>query len=247
MKHTLEFDQPLMNSAGSLGYAPQSRGAIDLERLGAFVTNPVSLKKRTPAHGTRYLAYPGGFLLHTGLPNPGLKSVLKDYAPRWARQTLPIWVHLLAEGAEELSQMAKHLEGRDGVAGLEVGLPANADEFSVQALTRAACGELAVIVRLPLDAPGELAEAAVAAGAAAVSLGPPRGALLNSQGEIVSGRLYGPALFPLALQAVKRLTTLGLTVIGSGGIYSQRDVDVMLAAGAVAVQLDAALWRGWQI
>jgi hypothetical protein len=29
-------------------------------------------------------------------------------------------------------------------------------------------------------------------------------------------------------------------------VYSSRDVEAMLAAGALAVQLDSVLWRGWQ-
>jgi dihydroorotate dehydrogenase (NAD+) catalytic subunit len=153
---------------------------------------------------------------------------------------------LLADRVDELSQMVQLLEGREGVAGLEVGLAADTDLFEAQAIARAAMGELPVIVRLPLERSLELAEAVVEAGAAAVSLGPPRGALLNPEGEIVTGRLFGPAIFPLALQAVESLARLGVTVIGSGGVYSAQDVDAMLASGAAAVQLDTVLWRGWQ-
>lgn len=233
-----------MNSAGSLGFAPQA-GSIDFAQFGAFVTHPISLKKRTPAHGTRYLTFPGGFLLHTGYPNPGLNAVLRHYADRWARQPLPLWVHLLAQRVDELERMVHLLEGREGVACLEVGLPPDIDPFAAKALVRTACGELPVIVRLPLERSFELAEAAVEAGAAGVSLGPPRGALSGPGGEVITGRLYGPALFPLALQAVNQLASLDLMVIGSCGVYSPGDVDAMLAAGAAAVQLDAVLWRGW--
>ncbi len=247
MKFGLAFDKPLMNAAGSLGFAPTRSSAVILEHLGGFVTNPISLQKRTPAGGTRYIAFAGGFLLHTGLPNPGLKAVLKRQIGRWIRQPLPVWVHLLANHVAELSQMVHLLEGREGVAGLEVGLAADADPASARALTRAASGELPVIVRLPLDRSLELAEAVLESGAAAVSLGPPRGALLGAGGERVSGRLYGPAIFPQALQAVTRLAEAGLPVIGGGGVYSARDADAMLAAGAIAVQLDSVLWRGWQV
>jgi dihydroorotate dehydrogenase len=33
-------------------------------------------------------------------------------------------------------------------------------------------------------------------------------------------------------------------VIGGGGVYRPEQAQAMLAAGALAVQVDAALWRG---
>ncbi|MGW8250816.1 MAG: hypothetical protein ACWGO1_09260, partial [Anaerolineales bacterium] len=164
MKYSLILELPLMNAAGSLGFAPPGGSPVDIQQCGAFVTNPISLKRRTPAHGTRFLSYAGGFLLHTGYPNPGLKSVLKHYADRWARLAVPVWVHLLAHQVDDLTHMVHLLEGREGVACLEVGLPPDIDSVSAQSLTRAACGELPVIVRLPLERSVELAQAVVEAG-----------------------------------------------------------------------------------
>ncbi len=75
-KHDLTFEPPIMNAAGVLGFFPDRHGPIDWGMLGAFITNPISLSPRTPAHGSRFEAYPGGFLLHTGYPNPGLSLVI---------------------------------------------------------------------------------------------------------------------------------------------------------------------------
>ena len=72
MKYELPFRSPFLNAAGSLGFAPDPHSPLDLSRLGAFITNPVSSQPRTPASGPRYLPFSGGFLLHTGHPNPGL-------------------------------------------------------------------------------------------------------------------------------------------------------------------------------
>jgi dihydroorotate dehydrogenase len=60
----------------------------------------------------------------------------------------------------------------------------------------------------------------------------------------VQGRLYGPAILPMALRVVHELTQLGIPTIGAGGIYTQEHKNAMLAVGALAVQLDAVLWRG---
>jgi dihydroorotate dehydrogenase (NAD+) catalytic subunit len=81
-------------------------------------------------------------------------------------------------------------------------------------------------------------------GAAAISLGAPRGTLPGAAGKLIKGRLFGPAVFPLALEMIQRLLRLGSPVIGGGGVYTPQQAEAMLRAGAAAVQLDAVLWRG---
>jgi len=61
---------------------------------------------------------------------------------------------------------------------------------------------------------------------------------------LLHGRLYGPAIFPQALEATNDLVERGIPVVAAGGIYSSTQIDAMLAAGARAVQLDTWLWRG---
>jgi dihydroorotate dehydrogenase (NAD+) catalytic subunit len=243
-KRDLAFDPPLMNAAGSLGFFPNTHSPMDWSNLGAFITNPISLTPRTPAHGRRYIAYPGGFLLHTGYPNPGMSLILRRYARHWSRSPVPVIVHLLARGAEEVAKMARRLETVEGVSGLEVGVVSDASVEMVVALTQAACGELPVILQLPMERSVELAFRAIQAGAVAVSLAPPRGVFPVQGGEFVQGRLYGPAILPIALRTVQELTRLGIPTIGAGGIYNQEQKNAMLAAGALAVQLDGVLWRG---
>ncbi len=243
-KSDLFINPPLMNAAGSLGFAPDQRSGRDWSRLGAFVTNPISSGRRSPAQGTRFAPYPGGFLLHTGYPNPGFNAALRRYAPTWRRSPLPVIVHLLAQNPEEAASMLRRLEGREGVMGIELGLPPGVESEAARRLVEAAQGEVALIVRLPLEQALELAPAVIAAGAAAVSLGAPRGVLPDADGRLVEGRLYGPAVFPQALQAVRQLARLELPVIACGGVYTERHASLLLEAGATAVQLDASLWMG---
>jgi dihydroorotate dehydrogenase (NAD+) catalytic subunit len=251
-KVDLSLASPLMNAAGILGFAPDAGQAGALGRLGAFVTNPISLHRRTPAQGVRCLEFPGGFLLHTGYPNPGLNAAIRRYGRRWASASLPVLVHLLPLHPRQLAEMLASLEGLEGVGGIEIGLPPDTDAPAALAFAQSAVGELPIILRLPFEHAPELAEAlaasALAEELAALSLAPLRGSLPDPQdGTLVSGRLYGPAIFPQALSAVRAMVATGLPVIASGGIYREAHIQAMRQAGAFAVQLDAVLWRGFEV
>lgn len=265
-KRDLYFRTPIMNAAGTLGFAPDFRAWQNSEFLknsefseimGAFVTNPISRRPRKPAAHPALIEYPGGFLLHTGLPNPGFEAAVKMYARRWADAPLPVIVHLMADRPEETARMAEALEGLENVMAAELGFaPLLADDIVLIALEMS-LGELPLIVSLPMENAARLAPRVMEAGAAAVSLSTPRGALTASagsaprpgpspsgRGELVAGRLYGPSLFPQSLETVRRLAGAGIPVIGGVGVYTREQIEVMKEAGAMAVQLDAVLWRG---
>lgn len=246
-KYDLSFAAPIMNAAGFLGFSPGTHGPFDLSRLGAFVTNPVSLEPRTPAGGTRCIHFPGGFLLHTGHPNPGLKSVINRHSARWKRSTIPIIVHVLGQGLDETTRVIRRLEAVEGVTGIELGLPPGIDPSSAKALVRAARGEFPLIVRLPLEDTQDFARALKESDVSAFSLSAPRGALLDSEKKLVFGRLYGQALFPQVLATVKSLARGGVQTIAAGGVYHTDQVEALLSAGAFAVQLDATLWQDWSV
>jgi dihydroorotate dehydrogenase (NAD+) catalytic subunit len=233
---------PWMNAAGSLGFSPGPAWSWP-EPAGAFLTNPISYRPRSPAEGRALVQYPGGFLLHTGLPNPGFQAVLRQYADRWARSRLPVWVHLFSNTPEELYQMVRTLEETEGVAAIEFGLAPFARPEAAFELIHAAVGELPVIVNFPLTLLNEdWLEKLPAYGIAAVSLGAPRGSLIDPIGRLVSGRLYGPGLLPLVMRTVAIASRAGVPVIGGCGVRTLANGEDLLAAGAAAVQLDSPLW-----
>jgi dihydroorotate dehydrogenase len=241
-KRDLYFSRPRMNAAGTLGFSPDPRAPMAWEDFGAFVTNPISLRPRLPAAQPALIEYPGGFLLHTGLPNPGLASVIKKDAARWARADLPVLVNLMADRPEETAKMVQMLERQENVMAVELGFaPLLADDVIFLALEMS-LAELPLIVSLPADQVVRIGARLMQAGAAAISLSAPRGALKTDHAELIMGRLYGPSLFPQALELVHTAARMGLPIIGAGGIWKQEQAEAMLAAGALAVQVDANLW-----
>ncbi len=245
MKRDLYFSKPLMNAAGSLGFAPDLRdvGHLGGLELGAFVTNPFSLRPRMPAAKPEMIEYPGGFLLHTGLPNPGFSAGIRKYSSRWDKSDLPIIVHLMADRPEETQHMAQMLEMQENVMAVELGFaPLLADDIVL--LTLEMClGELPLIFSLPVEQVLSLGPRLIQEGAEAISISAPRGALMTDHSALITGRLYGPSLFPRALETVYSAAKLGLPIIGAGGVWSKENAEAMLSAGALAVQMDAALWN----
>ena len=207
-KRDLIFRKPLMNAAGMLGFAPDFHAPVPWDDFGAFITNPISLRPRTAASQPALIEYPGGFLLHTGLPNPGLNATLKKYARRWNDSPLPIIVHLMADRPEETKQMVQMLESVDNVMAVELGFaPLLADD--ILSLTLEMClGELPLILCLPSEQILSLGPRLMDEGADAISIAAPRGALPltplrlphfpqkwgRGRGGMIEGRLFGPSL-----------------------------------------------------
>ncbi len=230
-----------MNAAGSLGFAPDPRNGISLDSFGAFVTNPLSLRPRLPTPQPAVVEFPGGFLLHTGLPNPGLSSAVKAHAARWNRASLPIIVNLMADRPDETKRMVQSLENVENVMAVELGFaPQLADDIILLTLEMCA-GEIPLIFSLPVEQVLSVGPKLIQDGAVAISIAPPRGALIHNS-SLVTGRLYGQSLFPRALDIVYSAARLDIPIIGCGGVWNEKDVADMLSAGAMAVQTDASLW-----
>ncbi len=242
-KHSLVFARPFVNTPGTLGFAPDPHSMPYLEHLGAFITHPISRAPRTPAKNRCCLPFPGGFLLHTGLPNPGINRAIAQYKKTWAGAPLPVIAHLMVEDPGSLAEMIRKLEGLENLMALELGLPLDCDASRLSRIMAATAGELPAIPCLsPAQIP-VLLQPLLDLQPAAVHLTGPRGTLPNAAGNWVTGRLYGPAIFPLMFQSVKILIDAGLPVIAEGGIQEDWQAEALTKAGCLAVALGAVLWE----
>lgn len=246
-KQSLQLATPALGASGVFGFAGEAARLIDLSRLGAIVTNPVTLKPRFAAAGTRVVALDSGVLVHTGLPNPGVHKVFRLYAARWKSSPAPIIVHLAATSPNELAECIEVLDGREGVSALEIGLGDQATHRDVRLMIKAAREKthLPLLAKLPLYNAADLAAPAEDAGANALVLtAAPRGTARDPlSGQMIGGRLYGPWLKALGLRVVGQVAgRVHIPVIGCGGIHDPNDARDYIEAGAIAVQVDTVAW-----
>ena len=247
-KSSLVVSSPVMPAAGTVGFGDSYRRLIDYSRLGAIVTNPVTLSPRQPAAGARVVPLEAGVLLHTGLPNPGLRAVVNQYRRLWDRLPTPVILHFAATDPRQLRRASQIIDAVDEIAAVELGLDDGIDLDSALDFAAAASSfEKPTLARLPFYEASALAPPLADTNIdALVICGAPRGTARDARsGKLVSGRIYGPTLKPVILRLVGRLRRElpdDLPLIGAGGIHSPADARDYLEAGAAAVQVDAATW-----
>ncbi len=247
-KYTLTVSTPVMPASGTFGFGDVYRDMVNFDKLGAIVTNPVTYAPWSPASGTRVVPVDAGVLMHTGLPNPGLSKILRQYEGQWGSLPVPLIVHLVGTTDEEVRKSASRLDEVESVAAIELGLSDDIAPDDAEALVKAAVQrtDKPVLVRLPFhDAPFIAGIVADAGAGALVVAAPPRGTARDPlTGRLVSGRIYGPVIKPMALRMVGQIARQlpDIPVIGAGGIHSTFDARDFIEAGAKAVQVDSVTW-----
>ncbi len=237
---------PILLAGGSIGYGEAIHAGLETARLGGVVVGPLVQQSRAGAPLPRLAETNGGFVLETGLQNRGLNAALKNFAKLWPRLGCPVIVQVADSQPQVLARTLSQLSMVDGVSGIELLLPRHADAGLTRDLVRAAersC-DLPLWVKLPLEQAALLAPVAVEAGAVGLVVGqPPLGAASNGT-SIVTGALFGPLAFAPMLAALISVSALGLpaALIACGGIHTVVQAQQVLAAGALALQLDSVIW-----
>lgn len=252
----LRLRSPVLVASGTFGYGFDAP-LVDRSALGAIVTKGTTQNPRDGNQPMRIAETPSGMLNAIGLQNPGVDHVARAYAPAWASWDVPVIVNVAGDSVDEYVAVARRLDGVRGVAALELNVScpnvANGLQFGVDAQQAAAVtAAVRAVTRLPLIVkltPNvtdivAIAQAVERAGADAISaintfvgmsidVRARRAVLSNT-----SGGLSGPAIKPLALQAVWQVAAaVRIPVIGIGGIMTLGDALEFLLAGAVAIQL----------
>jgi dihydroorotate dehydrogenase (NAD+) catalytic subunit len=244
-KKGLLLKNPVMTASGTFGYGTEYSQLFDIQRLGAIICKATTLKPREGNPQPRLVETASGVLNSIGLQNIGVKAVIREKAPIWAGWQAPVIVNIAGDTAEEYRQLAKEIDGIDGISGIEVNISCP----NVKAGGETA---LPIIVKLTPNASdiAGVAKVVADAGADAVSL-------INSWKGMaidiverkpvmdnITGGLSGAAIKPLALLLVYEVAeAVKVPVIGCGGIATAQDALEFIMAGASAIQVGSATFN----
>jgi len=251
---------PVLIASGCAGTGKELQGLVDLRRVGGVVSRTITVEPREGSAPPRIVESAAGVVWDTGLQNPGIDAFVATELPALAAAS-PVFVSIAGGTLEEYVRVTGVLQGRAGVAAIEVHLSAPDRELERPVIGAHAdrvtevVGAVARMSLVPVFAklPGgvdvvPLAVAAARAGASALTLcaSPPALAIDASAQRPALGAsggwLSGPALKPMTLRAVAEVHRAlpRMPIVASGGIRTAGDAVEAMLAGASAVQVGTA-------
>ncbi|MDK2821673.1 MAG: dihydroorotate dehydrogenase catalytic subunit [Clostridia bacterium] len=257
----LKLKNPVMPASGTFGFGEEYAPFVDLNSLGAIVVKTITLEPTVGNPPPRIKETHSGLLNSIGLQNPGLEVFLRDKLTYLRQFDTPIIVNIAGRTLHEYEELAARLNGVEGVKALEVnvscpnvkegGIVFGTDPSMAAKVTAAVKKQtdLPVIIKLTPNVTDitEIAKAVEGAGADAISLiNTLQGMAIDIEARRPSianivGGLSGPAIKPVALYAVYRVSqAVNLPLIGMGGIMTATDAIEFMLAGARAVAVGTA-------
>jgi len=259
---------PIINASGTFDAIAARRAFGDalLRRFpfAAFVSKTVTVEPRQGNPPPRLYELPGGMLNSIGLPNKGLEGYLAHDLPELAQLPVPLIVNVMGFTREQVATLVEAFGERDEVAGLELnvscpnvetGMIMGADPYETGALLDAVRPHTRkpLIVKLTPNctSPGEVAAAAEAHGADAVSLvNTLRGMAFHPRRPSEpwlgggTGGMSGPAVRAIALAQVAEVRSrVSIPIVGMGGVQNGRHAYDFIHAGADVVAVGTESFR----
>ena len=256
----LSLRNPILVASGTFGYAREMTAFAKFDQLGGIIPKTITPEPRVGNPPPRTVETTAGLLNSIGLDNDGLEHFLESHLPKLAELPTAVIANIAGHDVREFQEMASALESADGLDGVELNIScpnvSGGIDFGTNpelAAEVVSCVKsttsLPVIAKLTPNVTDivSVASAVASAGADAVSL------VNTYQGMAVdwrrkrpvlgnvTGGLSGPAIKPLALCAVWKVSrAVDIPIIGVGGISCIDDVMEFLVAGASAVQIGTA-------
>lgn len=269
---SLELRHPIVNASGTYdALAVADDGDLRGFPFSCYFPKTITLEPRAGNPPPRVTETPCGMINAVGLQNPGVDAWLPDLA-RLSGLPAPVVVSVGGSRPDDYLTVIDRIEayldssdpaGSPAVAGYELnvscpnvatgGLSLGTDPAATGALVAAArrLTDRLLVVKLTPNVTDVTAPALAAAEAGADVL-----SLVNTFKALVldpetlrpflgnrTGGLCGPAIRPIALRMVAEVAAaVPLPIVGIGGVMSGQDALEMIACGATAVGVGAAVF-----
>ncbi|MCX7894613.1 MAG: dihydroorotate dehydrogenase [Thermoanaerobaculum sp.] len=262
---SLTLRNPVLAASGTFGYGLELVDFCPPEALGGVVTKGLSPRPRAGNPTPRIVETPAGMINSIGLQNIGVEAFCTQVLPALRQRGATVVVNVFGETEKEYATVVERLEREDGVAayelnvscpnvgkgGMEFGHDPSSLDLLVRILRRLTRRPLWVKLSPNAPHPLSVAEAALAAGADALTLvNTFRALAIDAKKRRPSvatgfGGLSGPAIKPLALRLVWEVHRAfpQAPLVGIGGVLTGEDAVEFLLAGACAVQVGTATFR----
>jgi dihydroorotate dehydrogenase (NAD+) catalytic subunit len=260
----IRMKNPVMNASGTMDANADTKDPYKLEEIGAYVHKTITLKPREGNPQPRIIEVCGGMLNRIGLQNVGIEAFMEEKLPPIFNifPDTPIIISIAGETIQEYERLAEIIQKRAG--GIATAIEANVScpnvanglafgcntdsLFAVVSGIKAKLESMPLIVKLTPNVTdiAVMAKVAERAGADVISLiNTLKGTALAkkgpSKGSWVTGGFSGPAIKPIALYMVSEVAkSVGIPIIGMGGISGTEDALDFLRAGASAISVGTA-------
>lgn len=263
----IEIEHPIINGSGTYDALAARRVFGDaFERnfpFSAYVSKTITLEARAGNPPPRLWELGQGMINSIGLPNKGLVRFVDQDLPEYATLPAPLIVSVMGFSVDELIGILETLDGHEAIAAFELNFSCpNVKTGNIVGSDPVECEAMMTQLRAHSDKPmiaklapstsrpDLVAMAAESAGADAISLinTLPGMAFAPGTGEpwlgAGSGGISGPAVRPVALGQVARVSTsVRIPIVGMGGVENSRDAQELLDAGATLVAVGTENFR----
>ncbi len=261
----LKLKSPIILASGILGVSFSSMKRVIDAGAGAVTTKSIGPKPRKGYKNPSIIEiYPGTFMNSVGLANPGIDEFISEIK-EIKKHNIPLIVSVFGDTKEVYLDVAIKAE-KAGADAIEMNISCPHAEVASIGIDKDLTYEIVKFLKEKLTLPlfvklnpnvtciAEIAFAAERGGADGVVAINTLSALkidVNTKNPILShgsGGLSGKAIHPIAVKKVYELfKILKIPIIGCGGIDSWQDVIEFFLAGASAVQIGTALYKGTAI
>ncbi|MBO5612293.1 MAG: dihydroorotate dehydrogenase [Prevotella sp.] len=257
----LRLKNPIMTASGTFGYGLEFADFVPLEEIGGIIVKGTTLHPRQGNDYPRMAETAQGMLNCVGLQNKGVDYFCEHIYPQICDIDTNMIVNVSGSSPEDYAECAARIDQLEKIPAIELNISCpNVKQggmafgvtcegaASVVKAVRARYHKTMIVKLSPnVTNVADIARAVEAEGADSVSLiNTLMGMAIDIEKRksllsIGTGGLSGPAVKPVAVRMVWQVAkSVGIPVVGLGGISSAEDAIEFFMAGATAIEIGTA-------